>query len=121
MPARVYASTGPMADPLHLDADADADLDVAAIERDLGDVCEAQAGSRAAFERLYCAYAPMVHGVLLAHGPGHDVDDLVQDVFITAWNRLTALRGASAFGGWLAKIARRRAIDARRSRRPVEP
>jgi RNA polymerase sigma-70 factor (ECF subfamily) len=40
-----------------------------------------------------------------------DVDDLVQDVFLTAWNRLSSLREPSAFGGWLAMIARNRAVD----------
>jgi RNA polymerase sigma-70 factor (ECF subfamily) len=43
--------------------------------------------------------------------PRVDVDDLVQDVFLTAWNRLSSLREPSAFGGWLAMIARNRAVD----------
>jgi len=40
-----------------------------------------------------------------------DVDDLVQDVFLTAWRRLDDLRDPAAFGGWLAMIARNRATD----------
>jgi RNA polymerase sigma-70 factor (ECF subfamily) len=39
------------------------------------------------------------------------VDDLVQDVFLTAWKRLDDLRDADAFGGWIAMIARNRATD----------
>jgi RNA polymerase sigma-70 factor (ECF subfamily) len=39
------------------------------------------------------------------------VDDLVQEVFMLAMQRLSALRDPHAFGGWLASIARSRAID----------
>lgn len=71
----------------------------------------AQQGDQAAFGELYERYARVIHGLLLARVPRVDVDDLVQDVFLTAWNRLTALREPAAFGGWLAMIARNRAID----------
>jgi RNA polymerase sigma-70 factor (ECF subfamily) len=37
--------------------------------------------------------------------------------FLTAWNRLASLREPSAFGGWLAMIARNRAVDFHRQRR----
>ena len=70
-----------------------------------------RAGDREAFGRLYALYAPMVHGVLLARVPYRDVDDLVQDVFLSALKRLGSLREAAAFGGWLAMIARNRAVD----------
>jgi RNA polymerase sigma-70 factor (ECF subfamily) len=71
----------------------------------------AQQGDRAAFAELYTAYARMVHGILLARVPRADVDDLVQDVFLQAMQRLRALRDTAAFGGWLAAIARNRAAD----------
>jgi RNA polymerase sigma-70 factor (ECF subfamily) len=71
----------------------------------------AQAGDRAAYGRLYDRFAPMVHGLLLARVPRSDVDDLVHDVFLQAMRRLTSLRNAEAFGGWLAAIARNRARD----------
>jgi RNA polymerase sigma-70 factor, ECF subfamily len=71
----------------------------------------AQRGDRAAFGELYTAYARMVHGILLARVPRSDVDDLVQDVFLQAMQRLRALRDAAAFGGWLAAITRNRAAD----------
>jgi RNA polymerase sigma-70 factor (ECF subfamily) len=71
----------------------------------------AQRGDESAFGELYERYARMIHGLLLARVPRVDVDDLVQDVFLTAWNRLSSLREPSAFGGWLAIIARNRAID----------
>jgi RNA polymerase sigma-70 factor (ECF subfamily) len=53
----------------------------------------------------------MIHGVLLARVPYGDVDDLVQDVFLQAMERLDTLREAGAFRGWLATIARNRATD----------
>ena len=74
-------------------------------------VVAAQRGDRAAFGQLYGAYSRMVHGVLLSRIPFADVDDLVQEVFMLAMQRLTALRDPNAFGGWLASIARSRAID----------
>ena len=80
----------------------------------------ARAGDRAAFGSLYSRYAPMVHGILLARVPRGEVEDLVQEVFITALQGLTRLRDASAFGGWLAAIARNRAADRHRRWRRTE-
>jgi RNA polymerase sigma-70 factor (ECF subfamily) len=71
----------------------------------------ARAGERSAFATLYDRYARVVHGVLLARVSRDDVDDLVQDVFLTAWRRLNDLRDPAAFGGWLTMIARNRATD----------
>jgi RNA polymerase sigma-70 factor (ECF subfamily) len=60
---------------------------------------------------LYDRYARLIHGVLLARAPRADVEDLVQEVFLAAWNRLDGLRDPAAFGGWIATIARNRATD----------
>ncbi len=68
-------------------------------------------GDRAAFGLLYHRHARMVHGILLARLPRAHVDDLVQDVFVQALERLNALRDGRAFGGWVAAIARNRAVD----------
>ena len=77
----------------------------------------ARGGDEGAFASLYERYARVIHGVLLARAPHADVEDLVQDVFLSAWNRLDALREPAAFGGWLAMIARNRAMDFYRSSR----
>jgi RNA polymerase sigma-70 factor (ECF subfamily) len=74
-------------------------------------VLSARQGDEGAFGRLYERYARVVHGLLLARVPRDDVDDLVQEVFLAAWNRLDRLRDPAAFGGWLATIARNRATD----------
>ena len=68
----------------------------------------AQDGDKTAFGALYERYACVIHGLLLSRVPRGDVDDLVQDVFLTAWNRLAGLREPAAFGGWLATIAQPR-------------
>jgi RNA polymerase sigma-70 factor, ECF subfamily len=77
-------------------------------------------GEQEAFATLYGLYAPMVHGVLLARVPWSEVDDLVQDVFLVALKKLNTLRDDAAFGGWLAMIARNRAMDFHRRKRETE-
>ena len=77
-------------------------------------------GEQEAFARLYCLYAPMVHGIVLARVPWSEVDDLVQDVFLVALKKLNSLRDDAAFGGWLAMIARNRAMDFHRRKRETE-
>ncbi len=78
-------------------------------------------GDRDGFARLYHLYAPLVHGILLARVPRAEVDDLVQDIFLHAFKKLHTLRDASAFGPWIAMIARNRAVDFhRRSKETVE-
>ncbi len=78
-------------------------------------------GDRDGFGQLYGLFAPLVHGILLARVPRAEVDDLVQDIFLHAFKKLHTLRDASAFGPWIAMIARNRAIDFhRRSKETVE-
>jgi RNA polymerase sigma-70 factor, ECF subfamily len=49
------------------------------------------------------------------------VDDLVQDIFLHALRKLHTLRDWTAFGPWIAMIARNRATDFyRRSRETTE-
>lgn len=83
-------------------------------------ILAAQAGDRDAFGRLYERFGSMVHGVLLTRVPYGEVDDLVQEVFLAAFQRLSTLRAPGAFGAWLAAIARNRAVDYHR-RPPTEP
>jgi len=78
-------------------------------------------GDRDSFGRLYDLYAPMIHGILLARIPRSEVDDLVQDIFLHAFRKLHTLRDWSAFGPWIAMIARNRAMDFyRRTKETVE-
>ncbi len=83
-------------------------------------VSAARDGDRAAFGCLYDRYARMVHGILLARVPPREVDDLVQEVFLSALRQLHALRDVSRFGAWLGTITRNRANDYFRRAIPVE-
>src|SRR5881394_389630 len=74
----------------------------------------AQGGDVPAFESLYARYAPVVHGILLGRLSAGDVDDVVQEVFITAYQKIAMLREPAAFAGWIVRIARNRAEDSRR-------
>jgi RNA polymerase sigma-70 factor (ECF subfamily) len=80
-------------------------------------VAAARRGDRAAFGALYRRHARLVQAVLLARVAPDGVDDLVQDVFVTAMDKLGTLRDDRAFAPWIAAIARRRAADWRRRRR----
>lgn len=79
-------------------------------------VAAARRGDRAAFGQLFLRYAPLVHGVLLARMPRADADDLMQDVFVTALERLATLVEVEKVGAWLATLARNRAIDVWRAK-----
>ena len=56
----------------------------------------------------------MVHSILLGRLPAVDADDVTQNVFITAYTKLSALRDPGAFAGWIVRIARNAAEDYRR-------
>ncbi len=78
------------------------------------------AGDRDAFGELYKMFAPVIHGILLARLPRDEVDDIVQEVFISAYNNLHTLRDKNVFGAWLAMIARNRAAEFYRREKPTE-
>ncbi len=82
-------------------------------------VSAAQRGHRAAFAALYERFARVVHAIALARVLAGDADDVVQDVFAEAWVKLPQLREPAAFPGWLLAIARNRATDHARRRRPT--
>src|SRR5882762_8080065 len=80
----------------------------------------AREGDRPAFGELYDRYGRMVHGILLARVPLREVDDLVQEVFLSALRQLHSLRDLSRFGAWLGTITRNRANDYFRKAIPQE-
>jgi len=82
----------------------------------------ARGGDRVAFGALYQQYGRLVHGILLAYVSYHEAEDLMQDVFVKALERLPELREPAAFRGWLLAIARHIATDHQRSKKPeAEP
>jgi len=82
-------------------------------------VVAAQRGNRAAFTTIYERFHRVIHAIALARVPVSDASDVVQDVFAEAWLKMTTLREPAAFPGWIVTLARRRAIDHARKRRPT--
>jgi RNA polymerase sigma-70 factor (ECF subfamily) len=80
----------------------------------------ARKGDREAFGKLFSQYAPMIHGILLTKVSPQEATDLVQEVFLSALERLSSLRDNSAFGGWLTMIARNKSIDFHKTRKRFE-
>ncbi|MCB9793116.1 MAG: sigma-70 family RNA polymerase sigma factor [Alphaproteobacteria bacterium] len=79
----------------------------------------AQAGDREAYHALHARYRGMVHAITLAHLPAAEAEEVAQDAFLTAWQRLPELRAPEGFGAWLGRIARHRCIDRGRRRREL--
>ena len=67
------------------------------------------AGDKAAYEKLYDRYAPLIRAVCYdTTGNLADAQDLAQDVFMRAYEKLDRLRDPDRFGKWLVGIARMR-------------
>lgn len=79
----------------------------AAVANDSDDVRAAAAGDRRAFQRLYHLHVGRVHGAVFRLA-GYDharAEDLTQDAFVRAWQKLPDFRYESAFGTWLYRLA----------------
>jgi len=83
-------------------------------------VIAARRGDRDAFAAIYQRFVGAVHAVALARVRFAECGDVVQDVFLIAWERLPAVRDPAAFPGWLMTIARNRATDHVRRPRATE-
>jgi len=70
------------------------------------DVSLAASGDRQAFERLYRAHVNRVYS-LCARMVADRVraEELTQDVFVRAWEKLRLFRGESSFATWLHRLA----------------
>lgn len=77
------------------------------------------AGDEAAFATCYRLLAPRVRSYLGRFVPLQDVDDLTQLTFLDLWRGRAALAAVETVEPWLLTIARRRAIDHLRRRRPT--
>ncbi len=85
-------------------------------------VRRAQAGDADAFAEVYRAHRGRVYALCLRMaGDAAHARELVQDVFVRAWERLDGFRGESAFGSWLHRLAVNVVLmDARLARRRAE-
>ncbi len=78
----------------------------AAAQAERADVEAATAGDRRAFERLYRTHGQRVFALCLRMcGERGLAEELVQDVFVRAWQKLESFRGDAAFSTWLHRVA----------------
>src|SRR5438046_6987981 len=74
-------------------------------DAETADAALAASGDGRAFERLYRTHVARVHSLVRRMmGPDH-ADDVTQDVFVRAWNKLATFRAEAAFGTWLHRLA----------------
>jgi len=89
---------------------------------DAVDATLAASGDAHAFERLYRGHLARIHSLIRRMLNDEDADEVAQDVFVRAWQKLGTFRGESAFGTWLHRLAinvilgRRETLGTRRKR-----
>ena len=101
------AQTTPLADPAELKSQAGASA-VAPLEPhpDLALVERAKAGDTAAFEQLVRQYDRQIYRTALHITQNReDAEDITQDVFFKAFQKLEQFQGNSKFSTWLVRIA----------------
>lgn len=88
-----------------LDQTPSPDNRLAQADSERADVALAAAGDQQAFERLYRTHVSRMHSLVRRMvGAEGDADELVQDAFVRAWQRLSTFRGEAAFGTWLHRL-----------------
>jgi RNA polymerase sigma-70 factor (ECF subfamily) len=95
-------------------------VEAAAVRPEIALIERVRSGDEEAFGELYRIFAPTINGVVLARVPRDDVQDIVQDVFLAAYKNLNSLKDDNLFGAWLIKIARNRAAEWYRTKKPTE-
>jgi RNA polymerase sigma-70 factor (ECF subfamily) len=85
---------------------------------DAGLVELAREGDRAAFEKLYRRHRNRIFGLIwrLCGGDPALAEDLLQEAFVRAWQKLDTFRGDSRFGTWMHRLSANVALSDRRSR-----
>jgi len=73
------------------------------------------------FEQWFRQYSQDIYHFLIYYTGSPDVDDLVQDVFIKAYQSIYQYQGRSGVKTWLMKIARNQAIDQSRKSQRFTP
>lgn len=86
-------------------------------ETDAELVDRARSGNMAAKEALYARHARAAFGLAHRVLSGDEVEDVVQDAFMTALERLDQLRDGQAFAAWLFSIVIGKARSRLRKRR----
>lgn len=79
-------------------------------------VAAARRGDHDAFASLHGHFGRMVHGLIIARVPAADAADLVQEVFLSVYEKLFTLEDDRAFPAWLGQLARHRVAHYLRDR-----
>ena len=77
-------------------------------------VLRCQAGDRKAFTRLYIDHHERLRGYLMQLIDRADVEDVLQEVWLTVYRSISQLSNPAGFRMWLFRVARSRALDALR-------
>lgn len=91
----------------------------AATEANEGElVARAKKGDHTAYESLYRLNRDRIYGLLWRMSGGQHAlaEDLLQEAFVRAWQKLDLFRGDSRFGTWLHRLAVNVALTDRRTR-----
>jgi RNA polymerase sigma factor (sigma-70 family) len=79
----------------------------------------ARAGDRRAFESLYTRHVGRVFAICLRLTANvQTAEELTQEAFVRAWQRLSSFRGDSAFATWLHRLTVNVVLDQQRAQRP---
>jgi len=80
------------------------------------DLALAAAGDRRAFERVYRTHVDRVFSVCVRMTADRTkAEELTQDTFVRAWEKLTLFRGESSFSTWLHRLAVNVVLNARKA------
>lgn len=97
-----------------------ASLDPRAVinDEDVELVEKAKAGDCGAFEELYRRHRDRIHALLwrLAGADHALAEDLLQEAFVRAWQKMDSFRGDSKFATWLHRLSLNVALSDRRTR-----
>jgi RNA polymerase sigma-70 factor (ECF subfamily) len=84
-------------------------------------VLQSQKGDHAAFEKLMRAHQRTIHSLTFRMtGSMADAEDLAQETFIHAFQRIAEFRGDAAFSSWLYRIAVNKCLNWRQRERRQE-
>ena len=80
------------------------------------DVARAASGDRSAFERLYRDHVNRVYSLCVRMVSDRErAEELTQDVFVRAWEKLHLFRGESSFSTWLHRLTVNLVLNVRKS------
>lgn len=101
----------------HRRVSPDSDQPASGLAEEAEWVARARAGEVQAFERLYRGHVGRMYALCLRMcGNALEAEEMVQEAFVRAWEKLGTFRGDSAFASWLHRLTVNVVLGAWRSR-----